>query len=534
MNFKNLKIGARLGLGFGLVLVLLLTLAGASMVQLTGIGSISDKLIERDWVKADASAGINILMQNNARRTLEAVVLTDPQALERNFAAIAANKTAIDKAVERLDQLLEDAKSQALLADYKVKRAHYVGSFTKVGQLVREGQREEATRLVSVETMPALDAALVPLQALLQVQTEQALVAGATTTSKITFARVLMLGLSVIAVLISVGFAFWVTRSITRPIHTAVQVAQTVAAGDLSSNIEVHSQDETGELLRALKVMNGGLAQVVSLVRNSSESIAMGASEIATGNIDLSQRTEEQASNLEETAASMEELTSTVKANADTARQAAQLARTTSDVALQGGEAVAQVVQVMEDINASSRQIADIIGVIDGIAFQTNILALNAAVEAARAGEQGRGFAVVAGEVRALAQRSADAAKAIKALIMASVDKVASGGQLVHDAGTTMQSIVDQVQRVSGLIAEMETASREQASGIDQINTAITQLDQMTQQNAALVEESAAATGSLDSQARQLVQAVAVFKLPGQPAANSQQAPRSQPTLLAA
>ena len=302
-------------------------------------------------------------------------------------------------------------------------------------------------------------------------------------------------------------------RSITGGIDTAVKVAQTVAAGDLGSQVVVDRRDEIGTLLTALKLMNESLVAIVSDVRQASESIATGSSQIANGNADLSQRTEEQASNLQQTAASMEQLTATVKHNADTARRASELADSASSVAAQGGEVVGQVVATMDGITDSSRKITDIIGVIDGIAFQTNILALNAAVEAARAGEQGRGFAVVASEVRALAQRSATAAKEIKVLIGESVGKVENGTRLVADAGRTMGDIVDQVRRVGTLIGEISNASGEQSRGIGQIGDAVTQLDQVTQQNAALVEESAAAAESLRVQADALTRTVATFRL---------------------
>jgi methyl-accepting chemotaxis protein len=328
-------------------------------------------------------------------------------------------------------------------------------------------------------------------------------------------AKVWMAVIAGAAVLLAATIGYVLTRSITRPISEAVKVAQTVAAGDLRSQIDVVSRDETGQLLAALKAMNDSLLGVVGTVRESSDSIATGTRQIATGNADLSQRTEEQASNLQQTAASMEQLTETVKQNADVARQATQLAGSASDAAIRGGTAVSQVVETMGEIAASSKKISDIIGVIDGIAFQTNILALNAAVEAARAGEQGRGFAVVAAEVRSLAQRSAGAAKEIKGLIGDSVTKVETGSRLVSDAGETMNDIVAQVKRVSDLLGEMGAAAHEQTIGIDQVNGAVTQLDQVTQQNAALVEESAAAAASLDEQAKRLVQAVSAFRLRG-------------------
>jgi methyl-accepting chemotaxis protein len=304
-----------------------------------------------------------------------------------------------------------------------------------------------------------------------------------------------------------------VSRGVVGPIGQAMKIAQTVASGDLTSHIEVTGTDEASQLLLALKTMNDSLIKTVGTVRQSSENIATGSSEIATGNADLSHRTETQASNLQQTAASMDQLSSTVQNNADTARQATQLANSASDVAAKGGAVVAQVVGTMAEIAQSSRKINDIIGVIDGIAFQTNILALNAAVEAARAGEQGRGFAVVASEVRSLAQRSANAAKEIKSLINDSVEKVQTGSRLVDDAGSTMDDIVSQVRRVTDLIGEISSATQEQTAGIGLVSSAVAQLDQVTQQNAALVEESAAAAESLKHQAACLVDAVSVFRL---------------------
>ncbi|MGZ3238168.1 MAG: methyl-accepting chemotaxis protein [Burkholderiaceae bacterium] len=309
------------------------------------------------------------------------------------------------------------------------------------------------------------------------------------------------------------AFSISVARSISRPLNEAVRIAQTVAAGDLTSRIEVDGDDEASQLLRALKDMNESLVRIVGEVRLSTDTIATASGQIANGNMDLSARTESQAGSLEKTASSMEELTSTVKQNADNARQANQLAVSASEVAVKGGSVVTQVVDTMGSINASSKKIVDIIGVIDGIAFQTNILALNAAVEAARAGEQGRGFAVVAAEVRNLAQRSAGAAKEIKTLIGDSVDKVDIGAKLVDQAGATMQEIVDSVRRVTDIMSEITAASQEQMSGIEQVNEAVTQMDFSTQQNAALVEEAAAAAQSLRDQAGKLSQVVSVFEL---------------------
>ncbi len=322
---------------------------------------------------------------------------------------------------------------------------------------------------------------------------------------------------SVTIIVLGIAFAtiigFLLIRAIVIPLNEAIAVANAVASGDLTSHIDANSANETGRLLLALKIMNDNLVDLVSKVRVGTDQIATASGEIASGNLDLSQRTEEQASSLEETASSMEELTSTVRQNADNARQASQLAAGASEVAVKGGAVVGQVVQTMNSINESSKKIVDIISVIDGIAFQTNILALNAAVEAARAGEQGRGFAVVATEVRTLAQRSAAAAKEIKELISDSVSKVADGTRLVDEAGATMDEIVSAVKRVTDIMSEISAASQEQSSGIEQVNQAVTQMDEVTQQNAALVEEAAAAAESMQDQAQALTQAVTIFKL---------------------
>lgn len=325
--------------------------------------------------------------------------------------------------------------------------------------------------------------------------------------------RLLMLVLSVVALLIASACAFWVTRSITRPMALAVRVAEGIAAGELHHDIMVTARDETGRLLQAMQAMREQLRQIVGEIRLASGNVSTAASEIVEGNAELSQRTQEQASALEETASSMEEMNSTVKQNADNARQANQLAANARAQAEQGGEVVSKAVRAMADINHSSKKIADITGVIDGIAFQTNLLALNAAVEAARAGEQGRGFAVVAAEVRKLAQRSAEAAKEIKGLISESVEKIEGGTRLVDASGQTLSEIVTAVKKVSDIVAEIALASQEQSAGIEQVNKAVMQMDEMTQQNAALVEEAAAASEAVDAQAQTLRQLIAFFKM---------------------
>ncbi len=351
--------------------------------------------------------------------------------------------------------------------------------------------------------------------ALIDLQLREAKKAFEESQARFVMVRNISIAAIIFGVLLAGFMAFWLIRLIARPLHEAVQIARSVAAGDLTQQIDVQSTNETGQLLQALKDMNESLSRTVSTVRHSTETITVASGEIASGNADLSSRTESQAGSLEETASSMEELTSTVRQNADNARQANQLVVSASEVAVKGGAVVSQVVTTMGSIKDSSRKIVDIIGVIDSIAFQTNILALNAAVEAARAGEQGRGFAVVASEVRNLAQRSASAAKEIKGLIDDSVSKVDAGSKLVDQAGTTMEEIVNSVKHVADIMSEITSASAEQSDGIEQVNQAIGQMDQMTQQNAALVEQAAAAAQSMQDQAVELSRAVSVFRLSG-------------------
>ncbi len=514
MNFiKNLKIGARLGLGFGLVLLLMGAMIALALTRLSAIGDEADKILEKDWVKAGAAATLNATTRANAQRTMELFFTTDRDRLARLHERIAANKETVTAALATLDRLVYTSEGREMLAAVKQERAIYVASFSKVDKLLLDGERDAAVQLLTRETLPAIDTLQAHVKALADYQSKLVEQSGATIEHEIASARTMLFGVGLAGLMFAAAFAWWLTRSITDPINEAVKIAETVAAGDLTSCIEASRGDETGQLLRALMAMNKSLVSVVGTVRRSSDNIATGSGQIATGNLDLSQRTEEQAANLQQTAASMEQLTGTVKSNADSARAAAQLAISASDVALRGGVVVAQVVSTMEQITSSSKKIGDIIGVIDGIAFQTNILALNAAVEAARAGDQGRGFAVVATEVRSLAQRSAAAAKQIKTLIDDGVAKVEIGSKQVRDAGHTMDDIVVHVKRVNDLISEISAATLEQSTGITQVGDAVAQLDQVTQQNAALVEQSAAAAESLRCQASELVEAVAVFRL---------------------
>ena len=405
---------------------------------------------------------------------------------------------------------------EAKLADTKMlQHVAYVDSATRTFQLASANDFEAAIFNMESDTTTKFNDLRETVFALLELQGRVA--AEEYAAAQGDFENILMVTLFSIGlgVILAIIIGMMLIRAIIRPLDEAIAIANAVASGDLTSRIDTQSTNETGKLLLALKQMNDNLVDLVGKVRTGTDSISTASGEIASGNADLSQRTEQQASSLEETASSMEELTSTVKQNADNARQANQLAVGASDVAVKGGGVVSQVVTTMSSINESSKKIVDIISVIDGIAFQTNILALNAAVEAARAGEQGRGFAVVATEVRTLAQRSAAAAKEIKELIGDSVDKVEDGTRLVDEAGTTMDEIVNAVKRVTDIMSEISAASQEQSSGIEQVNQAVTQMDEVTQQNAALVEEAAAAAESMREQSHSLIEAVSVFKLTG-------------------
>ena len=517
MNIDNLKIGSRLLAAFGIVLSMLVVIAAVgvsrmgamqeAMVDITKGNDVESNLASEMRLSVDDRmiALRNIVLLNAAAEMQQQVERVDTQAKNYAVAEKKLRETFATFGIQEDEgKLLEYIHQQDVLAQPLIEKIEALGL---------NNNNAEATKIL-VGDLRAVQGkwqtGLLDLVASERKQNDDATAAADTTY---TFARNLTIGLGVVAVVFGVGLAIVITRSITQPINRAVTIAQTVAAGDLTSRIEVRGKDETSMLLAALKTMNDSLFTIVGQVRAGTDTMSTASQEIATGNLDLSSRTEQQASSLEETASSMEELTSTVKQNADNARQANSLAASASEVAGKGGTVIAEVVNTMGAINESSRKIVEIISTIDGIAFQTNILALNAAVEAARAGEQGRGFAVVATEVRNLAHRSAAAAKEIKTLISDSVDKVASGSQLVDQAGATMSEVVDSVRRVSDIISEITAASREQSMGIDQINQAIMQMDSVTQQNAALVEESAAAAESLQGQAAQLAAVVGKFVL---------------------
>jgi methyl-accepting chemotaxis protein len=524
---KNLRIGARLGIGFALVLTLMAFMTGIGIWRLQAVAQATHDMTQQPLAKERLVSDWYRSIHSSVRRTA-AIAKSEDASLVPFFAAETKESIKVvgdlQKAIEPLVTTPEEKQLWAQLMD---KRKVYVSSRDAITKAKAEGQIEEANRILEQTFVPAAQVYLDLIQELLDEQRASIDATARNIGSIYQASWQLLIALGVVVLIVGAASAWWLTLGITRPLRKAVEVARTVTSGDLTSHIEVNSKDETGQLLQALKDMNDSLVRVVSEVRTGTDTIATASKEITSGNLDLSSRTEQQAGSLEETASSMEELTSTVKQNADNARQANQLAETASDVAVKGGSVVSQVVQTMGSINASSQKIVDIISVIDGIAFQTNILALNAAVEAARAGEQGRGFAVVASEVRNLAQRSAAAAKEIKTLIDDSVEKVDTGSKLVGEAGSTMTEIVDSVKRVTDIMAEIMAASQEQSSGIEQVNQAIGQMDQVTQQNAALVEEATAAAQSLQDQAGKLAEVVGVFKLSGMQAARVVAAPRA-------
>ncbi|MBW8898057.1 MAG: MCP four helix bundle domain-containing protein [Massilia sp.] len=509
----NMNIAKRLGVGFALVLGLTLVIATAAIWRLNAIADATRAMMAVPLAKERMMADWHTQTFGAVRRTAAIVKSSDPSLVEFFKADGVKTATHTTELIKKIEPLLQGDEEHALFNRIGELRKAYTAAKEKAVKARADGDPEMAARVLSQEYMPASDAYEGKLADLVKMQQDHIdTIAHDIDNANRNSAR--MIGvLAGVAVLFGAMCAWLLAGAIVRPIRQAVDVAEKVAAGDLTQHIEAKGNDETGALLRALRHMNDSLVAIVSQVRSGTDTIATASAEISAGNMDLSSRTEQQAGSLGTTASTVEELTGTVRQNADNARQASQLSIAASEIATQGGAVVDQVVQTMGAINDSSKKIVDIISVIDGIAFQTNILALNAAVEAARAGEQGRGFAVVAGEVRTLAQRSAAAAKEIKQLIVDSVSKVEDGTKLVDQAGTTMSEVVDSIRKVSDIVAEIASASGEQSTGIEQVNRAIADMDSSTQHNAALVEESAAAATALSEQADKLAEVVSLFHL---------------------
>jgi methyl-accepting chemotaxis protein len=530
---KNITIKSRLIFVIGFLSILMVVIGVMGFISLSNVNA-SLKTVYEDRLVAMGQLDQVIRLVNRNQLTIAKAISGDP-------AQINAAMDAVDKAREETDKVWGEYMATYLTPEEKkfadqfseARKVFVQESVLPAVTALRVQNIKLATELVHGKMEQQYKQVRAPMNDLIKLQLDVGKSEYEQSQHNYGVFRLLSIASIVVGLLLGTAIGFWLIRSISIPLNYAVEIAQSVAAGDLTKKIKVDSTNETGQLLQALKSMNESLTETVGEVRVSTDTIATASSQIAAGNLDLSSRTEEQAASLEETASSMEELTSTVKQNADNAKQANQLVVSASEFATKGGQVVGQVVNTMGSIKESSRKIVDIIGVIDGIAFQTNILALNAAVEAARAGEQGRGFAVVAAEVRNLAQRSAGAAKEIKSLIGDSVEKVDAGSKLVDDAGVTMGQIVTSVKQVADIMSEIAAASQEQSAGIEQINLAITQMDEVTQQNAALVEEAAAAASSMQNQAGNLAQAVAVFKL-AQGAGESHRSSRSAAVLSSA
>jgi len=519
---NNLKISTRLIVVIGLLSLLLVAGGALGMFGIERTNASVETVYRNNTVPMGHIAEIQARLLRNRLAIAVALVTPDPETIRRSTAEVEQNIDAITRVWDEYSSQVVETAEKELASTFAVNRGRFVqeGLRPAVAAL-RAGDIYEARRVVEERIRPLYEPVGAGIQTLKQYQIDAAQREFDEAVARYGQIRAVSVVSIVCGVLFAAVFGFFLIRGISRALAHAVHASNAVAQGDLTVQIDARGRDEVAELLRALQTMKESLGRVVGEVRANAEGVALASTQIAQGNMDLSSRTEEQASALEETAASMEQLSSTVKQNADNARLADQLAKGASTVATQGGEVVGEVIETMKGINDSSRRIADIIGVIDGIAFQTNILALNAAVEAARAGEQGRGFAVVASEVRGLAQRSAEAAKEIKELITASVDQIGHGAELADKAGATMTEVVQSIVRVSDIMGEINSASVEQSAGVTQVGEAVAQMDHNTQQNAALVEESAAAAESLKEQAQRLVEAVAVFRLEREAAAAS-------------
>ncbi|MBA5604653.1 HAMP domain-containing protein [Duganella sp. FT3S] len=513
MKLNDIKIGYRLMLGFGLMLALMAGMTAIAALASRQAGASLTRSVDQSNAKSALVAAMrqNLFHQGLAARNIGATA--DLNQMQKEMANIGLEQQRYRDNEAKLAALGLNPAERAIVDEMHGYQQTSLPYFKEAQEYVAGFNAGQALKVLTTQVAPLQDKWLAGLDQLAALQNQEIGAGIGRFKDDSAHATVIMALICAVAMTLAVVVALRLSRSITRPLQQALELATRVAGGDLTQRVAVGAQDETGQLLRALASMNDSLAATVGAVRTSTESITVASREIASGNADLSSRTEAQASALEQTASSMEELTGTVRQNAQHAQQANQLAVSASAVAAQGGQIVADVVQTMATIKASSYQIVDIIGVIDSIAFQTNILALNAAVEAARAGEQGRGFAVVASEVRNLAQRSAGAAREIKTLIGNSVEQVDAGGKLVDSAGQTMERIVTAVQQVADFMHDITAASQEQSVGIEEVNRAVGQMDAMTQQNAALVEQAAAAAESMQEQATNLARAVGIFKL---------------------
>ena len=526
--FANMRVAAKLAVGFLGIVVLMVLVGAFSVVRLGDLNEQTTFMVNARM--ASVRDSLQLVGLSSRMRNLEFQMATAPaERVEGLRQTLVESQRSFEELLKAYASSVGDPKEQQLYDQALDKARPWREAGERFRTLLAAGQREETLSWLHGGALAAYTAMQAPLYALAKHNETSANAEVLQTNATYSNGRALIIGTVVAAILLSWLLCWLIARAITQPLAGALSLAEAIGKGDLTQRLAIHGRDELAQLLRGLAQMRDNLAHIVTEMRGSSDSVASASQQIASGNADLSSRTEQTASSLQQTAASVEQLTGSVRQSAEYARTANQLASTAAQVAARGGEVVTQVVTTMQEIDSSSRKIADIIGTIDGIAFQTNILALNAAVEAARAGEQGRGFAVVAGEVRTLAQRSAEAAKEIKALIGSSVDKVASGSKLVGDAGTTMTEIVASVRRVSDVIGEISAAATEQSEGIGQVNTAIAGLDQMTQQNAALVEESAAAARSLGEQAASLAHAVAGFRTEPMAAATSATAMSAAP-----
>ncbi|MGC4079831.1 MAG: methyl-accepting chemotaxis protein [Rubrivivax sp.] len=513
-TWNDLRIGLKLGIGFAVVMLATAVVAVFGRYALEGVGGQVQELVDHRQASVGMARDVKDELNVVARGVRNVALLQDDKQISAEIDRIRGCEARIAKLLEQLKAGDLDTEGTTRLDAVFGSRGSYTPLLSQALELATANRDAEARDMLLKQVRPAQAAYLKALDAYVEHEVGRMRASAEATEAAITRAEAVMLVVALVALACGSALGWLITRGVTRPLRSALQVTERVSAGDLSGAVPAGSRDELGELLRSLDGMQASLRQLVGGVRGNAESVATASAEIARGNQDLSQRTEEQAGALQQTAATMEQLGATVRQNAASAREANTLAHGASQVAVQGGSAVDEMLGSMKSITASSRQVADIVGVIDAIAFQTNILALNAAVESARAGEAGRGFAVVAGEVRTLAQRSADSAREIRTLIGQSVERIEQGAVQAERVGSTMHEVVQAIGRVSTVIETISAASAEQSDGIDQVGHAVGQMDTVTQQNAALVEESAAAAESLRMQAQQLVGAVSRFQLP--------------------